>query len=278
MSSEFTLDLQASHPLIMGILNATPDSFSDGGVYSDTKKAVAHARQMVSEGADIIDVGGESTRPGAPDVDVGHELSRVIPIIEAITADEHIQVPVSVDTSKPEVMREAVRAGATMVNDVRALQAPGAIELCSELSVQVCLMHMLGQPRTMQSNPVYKDVVESVMSFLNERLQLCLKAGIQKDNIVLDPGFGFGKSLKHNLCLLKKLDQLCLMGYPVLVGVSRKSMFQQILAAPVGERIIGSVTAAVIATGKGAQILRVHDVKATADALKVYKAIEHADC
>lgn len=256
----------------MGILNVTPDSFSDGGEFNQLEAAVNHALLMQEEGAAIIDIGGESTRPGAHAVDAEQEMSRVIPVIEALRRKSDI--PISIDTSKPEVMRRAVEAGANMVNDVNALRAEGAMECCAELKVPVCLMHMQGEPRTMQENPEYKDVVKDVSAFLLERARQCIKAGIPGDSIMLDPGFGFGKTLEHNLQLLSRLNEISELDFPVLVGLSRKSMIGNILGEPdhprpVNERLIGSVTAAVIACEKGATIFRVHDVKETSDALKV---------
>jgi len=265
------LDLCA--PVVMGILNLTPDSFSDGGRFTAPARSIARAREMVEEGAAIIDVGGESTRPGAPDVSVEEELARVVPVIEAIAT--RLDVPVSVDTSKPEVMRAAVAAGAGLINDVRALQEPGALEAAAELGVPLCLMHMQGQPRTMQDAPRYGDVVAEVRDFLLERATVCEAVGIPRERILLDPGFGFGKTLEHNLRLLASVDRLVATGYPVLVGMSRKSMIGQILeGAPVEERLHGSVAAALIAAMKGARILRVHDVKPTVDALRVFAAMQ----
>ncbi|HBR96553.1 MAG TPA: dihydropteroate synthase [Gammaproteobacteria bacterium] len=262
----------------MGILNVTPDSFSDGGQFSATERAVTQARDMVTQGADIIDVGGESTRPGAEAVSVDEELSRVIPVLDRLAADPDFSTPISIDTSKPEVMRAAVEAGATLVNDVRALQAPGAVDVCQALQVPVCLMHMQGAPRTMQANPAYDDVVQEVGDFLRARAAVCEAGGIARENILLDPGFGFGKSLTHNLCLLKHLDRLADLGYPLLVGLSRKSMFQQLLDVPVSERLVASVAAAVLAVSRGARIVRVHDVLETVQAMQVYAAVEHANC
>ena len=276
MSPPDFLNLQSSRPLVMGILNVTPDSFSDGGSFSDLEAAVAHAHEMLAEGVDVIDVGGESTRPGAPDVDLKVELSRVLPVIEALKRDSMLaSLPLSVDTSKPQVMRAAIEAGAGMVNDVRALQEPGALEVCVEYSIQVCLMHMQGKPRTMQHAPSYVDVVEDVTRFLIDRRDMCVAAGLPVENIVLDPGFGFGKTLAHNLALLNGLDRICSQGSPVLVGISRKSMFQEILGVSVDQRLIGSVSAALIAAMKGAGILRVHDVRETVEAVRVLQAVEN---
>jgi dihydropteroate synthase len=257
---------------VMGILNVTPDSFSDGGHFQRRDVALARVEQMLSEGADIIDIGGESTRPGAQAVSVQEELDRVVPLVETIR--KRFAVPVSVDTSKPEVMLAAVGAGAALVNDVRALQVPGALEVCASLSVPVCLMHMQGEPRTMQQNPHYDDVVNDVAGFFAERLQACEQAGIARHRLILDPGFGFGKTLQHNVNLLRNLDAFSTFNLPLLVGVSRKSMIGTLLGnRPVDGRLHGSVAAAVIAAMKGARIIRVHDVQATVDAIKVVKAI-----
>ncbi|HEX5635665.1 MAG TPA: dihydropteroate synthase [Gammaproteobacteria bacterium] len=263
--------LREKRPLVMGILNTTPDSFSDGGLFNNVSSAVAHALQMIEQGADIIDVGGESTRPGAAPVALVDELARVIPVIEKIR--QQTSVLISIDTSKVEVMRQAVAAGAGMINDVLALQMPGAVEICAQLKVPVCLMHMQGEPRSMQNNPHYSDVVTEVKTFLEERAAVCLQAGIAGENIVVDPGFGFGKTLQHNLLLLKHLDQLTAMPYPVLAGVSRKSMIGKILNVESHDRLHGSLAAAVLACSKGARILRVHDVKPTVDALRVCHAV-----
>ena len=258
---------------VMGIVNVTPDSFSDGNQYLQLEAALSHARKLVEEGADWLDVGGESTRPGAEPVALDEELRRVVPLIQALSRDPDIRVPVSVDTTKPEVMRAAVQAGAAMVNDVNGLNAPGALEVCAELGVPVCIMHMQGQPRTMQQAPTYGDVVDDVAAYLGERVEICLNAGVARDKIVIDPGFGFGKTAEHNLRLLNRLQELVGTDLPVLVGLSRKSLFQAVLDAPVEERLIGSVTTALIAAQKGAAFVRVHDVKATCDALRVWQAV-----
>ncbi|HEY9051664.1 MAG TPA: dihydropteroate synthase [Gammaproteobacteria bacterium] len=261
--------------LVMGILNATPDSFSDGGRFLSQEFAVKHALDMIQDGADIIDVGGESTRPGAQPVSVAEELDRVIPIIEAIRKQS--EVAISIDTVKPEVMRVAVNAGADLINDVNALQAKDALHTCAELNVAVCLMHMQGEPRTMQNNPRYGNVVGDIKSFLAERIAACEQAGISQDNIIVDPGFGFGKTLEHNLSLLKHLDGFQDLGLPILVGLSRKSMIGKILDADkVDDRLFGSLAAAVLAYAKGARIFRVHDVKPSVDALKVCQAMSAA--
>lgn len=269
---QFEIDL--SKPAVMGILNVTPDSFSDGGDYFSIQRAEQHAIEMQSDGAAIIDVGGESTRPGADAVDVQQELERVIPVIEKITGK--LDIPVSIDTSKPEVMREAVLAGASMINDVMALQQPNAQETVASLddSIAVCLMHMQGQPRTMQKNPEYDDVVSEVIEFLQERVAASQRAGISKKQLLIDPGFGFGKTLQHNIKLLAQLERFLALDLPVLVGVSRKSMIGALLNnAPTDQRIIGSVAAAVMAMERGAQIIRVHDVKQTVEALTVAHAV-----
>lgn len=267
--------ISTDQPIVMGILNTTPDSFSDGGRFEHIDVAVQHALQMQAEGAQIIDVGGESTRPGAEAVSVGDELQRVIPLIESLR--QRSDVMISIDTSKPEVMRAAVAAGANLVNDVTALRAPGALQACAELDVPVCLMHMQGEPRSMQSNPSYRNVVAEVSEFLLQRKQAAMAAGIGEERILLDPGFGFGKSLAHNLQLLKQLDQLQSLDSPLLVGLSRKSMFAAILdGAAVDQRLYASVAAAVLCWDRGARLFRVHDVKATVDALRVCSAMQRA--
>ena len=256
-----------SQPQVMGILNVTPDSFSDGGKHADVKQALEHALRMIDEGARFIDIGGESTRPGVPEVSLQEELDRTIPVIEAVA--KNAQCVISIDTSKAEVIREAVKAGAGLINDVRALQEPGALSAASETGVPVCLMHMQGQPRTMQNHPAYQDVVEDVTQFLLERAEVCEKAGIAKEQILFDPGYGFGKSLEHNYALVKHLPKLMDLGYPVLVGMSRKSMIGNLLNRKVDERLAGSISLATIVAQMGAQIIRVHDVKETADAVNI---------
>ncbi|MBI3344259.1 MAG: dihydropteroate synthase [Gammaproteobacteria bacterium] len=262
----------------MGILNVTPDSFSDGGDFLSPQAAVERARQMVEEGAAIIDVGGESTRPGAPAISVQEELDRIVPVIEALSAE--LPVPVSIDTSKPEVMRAAVAAGAGMINDVRALRLTGALEAAADinrrLSVPICLMHMQGEPGTMQQQPDYSDVVQEVSVFLAERVQACVRHGIPRERLVVDPGFGFGKRLEHNLSLLKRLDELGKLGLPIMVGLSRKSMIGAVLDRPVTQRLYGSLAAAVLAVAQGAVLVRVHDVRATVEALKIYEAVKQS--
>ena len=263
--------LDLKQPRIMGVLNITPDSFSDGGAWLTVEKAVAHARQMADAGADIIDVGGESTRPGSAPVSAGEEMQRVLPVIEALRAS--IDVPVSIDTQKPAVMRAAVAAGAGMINDVNALQADGAVETAAALAVPVCLMHMQGVPETMQQEPDYRDVVTEVVSFLGERAAACEAAGIARGQIVLDPGFGFGKSVGHNLSLLHRLDALVALGYPVLVGLSRKSLIGKVLDLPVDKRLSPSIALAVLAVWQGASIVRGHDVRQTREAVLMCRAV-----
>ena len=255
----------------MGILNVTPDSFSDGAQWLGKSKAIQHALAMQDAGADIIDVGGESTRPGAQAVPLQQELDRVIPVIEAIAPQ--LSVPVSIDTSKPEVMREAVEAGAGMINDVYALRQDDALQAAADLAVPVCLMHMLGDPRVMQQNPVYDDVSVEVKGFLLERAKQCELGGIPAQNIVLDPGFGFGKTLQQNLDLFHSLPELVTSGYPVLVGMSRKAMIGQLTGREIPGRMPGSITAAVLAVQAGAAIVRVHDVAETRDAISVLASI-----
>lgn len=256
---------------IMGVLNITPDSFSDGGLFLAPDMAVMHARRMVEEGADLIDVGGESTRPGAQAVSVQEELDRVIPAIAAIVAS--VPVPISIDTSKPEVMRAAIRAGAGLINDVRALREPRAVEAAAELQVPVCLMHMQGEPRSMQQHPAYTEVVSEVRDFLRERIEVCVAAGIRRDHLVIDPGFGFGKTVAHNLELLRRLRDFRSLGLPLLAGLSRKSLIGATLGLPVGERLQASVALAMIAVQNGANIVRVHDVRATREAIRMWEVV-----
>lgn len=268
--------LDLGRPRVMGILNLTPDSFSDGGRFLARDDALRHAEQMLADGAAIIDIGGESTRPGAQPVSLEQELDRVVPVIQALAGE--IPVPISVDTFKPEVMREAVAAGAGMINDILALQSPGALQAVADTAVPVCLMHMQGEPRTMQADPQYEDVVADVLRFLTQRRDACLAAGIRRDRILLDPGFGFGKTLEHNYTLLKHLDQFSSLETPILVGISRKSMIGALLGGvPVDQRVQGSVAAAVVAVMQGAAIIRAHDVRETVDALKVAAAVLAAD-
>jgi dihydropteroate synthase len=267
--------LRTDQPAIMGILNATPDSFSDGGRYQDLNLAVAHGRQLAAEGADIIDVGGESTRPGAEKPSVAEELDRVLPLIETLAAQ--IDTPLSIDTSRPEVMTAAVAAGAAMINDIRALTQEGALTAAAALHVPVCLMHMQGTPATMQENPRYDDVVADVRHYLAGRLIACLEAGISSDDLIIDPGFGFGKTLHHNLTLLRRLNEFGSLGKPLLVGISRKGMLGQLTGRDVDNRLAGSLAAAVIAMQRGASIIRVHDVAATRDALTIARAATNTE-
>lgn len=260
----------------MGILNVTPDSFSDGGRFLAVDAALARARQMASEGATVIDVGGESTRPGAESVTAEDEVQRVIPVIRAIVAE--LPVVVSVDTSKPEVMLAAAEAGAGLINDVRALRSPGALAAAAKTQLPVCLMHMQGEPGTMQRAPHYDNVVDEVGRFLRERVDCCIRAGIAPHKILLDPGFGFGKTLEHNLCLLQHLPVLMQLGFPLLVGVSRKSMVGAVLNAPVTARVNGSIALAGLAVWLGASIIRAHDVQASVEAVKVCTAVRNAKC
>ena len=265
--------LQLDRPLVMGIVNITPDSFSDGGRFFDSGSALGHALKLVEEGADILDIGGESTRPGAAEVSVQEELDRVIPVIEALVAE--VPVPISIDTSKPEVMSEALSNGAGFLNDVRAFQEVGALEVAAASDVPVCLMHMKGAPRTMQDDPHYDDVIGEVEDFFRKRIAACEQAGISRERILLDPGFGFGKSLEHNIRLLGELERFQVLGYPLLVGVSRKRMIGMLLGdVPPDQRLYGSVSAAVVAAMKGAAIIRVHDVRPTVEALKIVTAIQ----
>lgn len=268
---KFTLELDRPH--VMGILNVTPDSFSDGGHFNAEQQAIEHALAMVEAGADIIDIGGESTRPNAQPVTLQAELDRVMPILEALVA--RVSIPISIDTYKPQVMHAAIKAGASMVNDVCALQEPNALEIVAESDVGVCLMHMQGRPQTMQIDPSYQNVVNEVGQFLQQRLAACLAAGISGDRIVLDPGFGFGKTRQHNIQLIQALSSLAEIG-PLLVGLSRKSVLGQMTGSDIDARLHASVAAAVIAAIKGAKIVRVHDVKATVEALKVVQAIQQS--
>ena len=266
--------LDLSVPLVMGVLNLTPDSFSDGGHHFDAVSALRRAESMVTEGASIIDVGGESTRPGADAVPEQQELDRVIPVVERLTRS--LDVIVSIDTMKPAVMRAACQAGAQIINDVNALRAPGAIKVAEQTGAAICLMHMQGEPRTMQQAPKYTDVVGEVRQFFVDRMRECMEGGIVPSRLLLDPGIGFGKTLEHNLRLLSQLPQLAALGRPLLVGVSRKSMFQQLLGRAVAERLPASLGASSVAAWLGAAIVRAHDVRATADAIAVVQAIRNA--
>ena len=263
--------LRLDSPVVMGILNVTPDSFSDGGSYCQLDSAVKQAKTLLNQGAKIIDIGGESTRPGAPDVSLEDELDRVIPLVKALRASSNCII--SIDTSKSEVMRQAIIAGADIINDVRALQEPGAIEVLAQYpEVAICLMHMQGQPRTMQSNPHYDDLFADINEFFAERLGACEKAGIQSERIILDPGFGFGKTLAHNYQILNKFDVFNQFKLPVLAGLSRKSMIGNLLNRETNERLAGSLAGALIAAQNGAKIIRVHDVQETVDVLSVWQA------
>lgn len=267
--------LDLSRPQVMGILNVTPDSFSDGGRFNRPDVALRHAEAMVRAGATLIDIGGESTRPGAPPVSEQEELDRVCPAVEAIARE--LEVIVSVDTSTAAVMRESARLGAGLLNDVRSLQRPGALQAAAQSGLPVCLMHMRGEPGNMQDDPQYPDIHAEVRDFLAERIAVCEAAGIARERIVLDPGFGFAKTLEHNLRLFQQLEQLNGFGLPLLVGVSRKSMIGKVLDRPVGERLYGSLALAALATAKGAQIVRVHDVAETVDVVRMIAAVEWAD-
>ncbi|MDN2668179.1 dihydropteroate synthase [Vibrio sp. 14N.309.X.WAT.E.F5] len=265
--------LLLDRPHVMGILNVTPDSFSDGGQFNSLEKALQQAERMIKAGVSIIDIGGESTRPGAPEVTLEDELSRVIPAIKAIRAN--FDVWISIDTSKAEVMCQAVEAGADLINDVRALQEPGALEAAAQAQVPVCLMHMKGQPRTMQANPTYDDVFTDVEDFLKERVEACESVGIPKEQLILDPGFGFGKTIEHNYHLLAHLEKFHTLGLPILAGISRKSMIFKLLDKSPADCMVGSVTCATIAAMKGAQIIRVHDVEDTLEAMKIIEVMNN---
>jgi dihydropteroate synthase len=268
-AGRFQLDLD--RPLVMGVVNITPDSFSDGGKFFDAKAAVAHARRLADEGADILDLGGESSRPGALPVSVPEEIDRLLPVLEGL---RDLKKPISVDTRRAEVMHAALRAGASMINDIEALTAPGAIEAVAKSQCAVCLMHMKGQPATMQQEPHYDDVVVEVACFLKDRVEKAVQAGIARERIVVDPGFGFGKTVAHNLELLRKLPEIGRLGFPVLAGWSRKSSLGKITGRAAEERLAGSLTAALLALQGGATILRVHDVKETRDVIAVWQAYE----
>ncbi|MCB1925708.1 MAG: dihydropteroate synthase [Gammaproteobacteria bacterium] len=263
--------LDLSRPRVMGILNVTPDSFSDGGRYLSLDAAEQQAERMLADGADLLDIGGESTRPGAAAVSVDEEIARVVPVVERLK--KRFDAVVSVDTSKPDVMRAAVAAGADMINDVMALSAPGALTTVATLGVPVCLMHMQGEPRTMQQAPQYDDVVADILGYLEQRVSDCERAGIPRSRLLVDPGFGFGKTLDHNLALLANLARFQKLGLPLLVGISRKSMLGAITDRAVEDRMAASVAAALIAVERGARIVRVHDVAETVDALKVWSAM-----
>lgn len=262
---------QSYAPKIMGILNITPDSFSDGGKFLASQSAFEQARLMIQEGADIVDIGGESTRPGAKSVSVQEELDRVIPVVEQIRAE--FPITISVDTNKATVMYEAIRAGADIINDIMALRGENCLATVANSKVKICLMHMQGEPRTMQDNPHYDDVVGEIKDFLLARVTACLDSGIAANRIILDPGFGFGKTLEHNLTLMRKLADFTTLDYPILVGVSRKSMIGMILNKPVTERLYGGIALAVLAVNRGAKIIRTHDIAATVHAIKITQAV-----
>ncbi|MEH0833205.1 dihydropteroate synthase [Pectobacterium cacticida] len=268
VARDSTLDL--SCPRVMGILNVTPDSFSDGGKHNSLDAALLHAQEMIAAGATLIDIGGESTRPGADEVSTEEELNRVIPVVEAIA--RRFDVWISVDTSKPEVMIASARAGAHLINDIRALQEPGALEAAAATGLPVCLMHMQGMPRTMQNKPHYDDLMQEIGNFFQQQIDRCVSANIPKSKLLLDPGFGFGKNLAHNYALLARLSELHRFGLPLLVGMSRKSMVGQLLNVSPAQRVHGSVACAVIAAMQGARVIRVHDVKETADAMRIVEA------
>lgn len=265
-------ELQRDRPLIMGIVNLTPDSFSGDGVAADTARAVAHARRLIDEGADLLDIGAESSRPGATPVSGPEEIARLVPVLKALAT---CGVPLSVDTYKPAVMAAALAQGADMINDITGFRDPEAVKLVAASACGVTVMHMQGMPLTMQQAPVYADVVAEVSGFLAQRLAVLERAGVSRDRVVLDPGFGFGKTLEHNLALFRHLDRLAAQGCPVLVGVSRKSMLGALTGRPVEQRLPASVAAAVLAAERGAAIIRVHDVAATKDALAIWRAVNH---
>lgn len=265
-----SLSLDLDRPRVMGVVNLTPDSFSDGGQLADVDAALAHARSLVEQGADLLDLGAESSRPGAEAVSAEQELARLMPVLEGVLAE--FDLPVSVDTAKPEVMRAAIAVGAHMINDIRALREPGALEAVADSGVAVCLMHMQGEPRTMQADPQYDDVLGEVHRFLAERIFACEMSGIDKRRILVDPGFGFGKTLQHNYQLLGGFARFNDLGVATLAGVSRKSMIGAVTDKPVDQRVYGSLAAALIAVQQGARLIRVHDVAATVDALKVWAA------
>ncbi|MBI2296464.1 MAG: dihydropteroate synthase [Betaproteobacteria bacterium] len=266
---KFKLSLE--RPLIMGVVNVTPDSFSDGGLFADAAQAAAHARRLIEEGADLVDIGGESTRPGSLPVTLEEERRRVLPVIERLAS---CGVPLAVDTQKPELMREALAAGASMVNDINALGAPGAMEAVSGSDCAVCLMHKQGDPKTMQENPSYQDVVQEVRDYLAGRVAAAERAGIRRSRIVVDPGFGFGKNVEHNLALLRSLREIRALGVALMAGLSRKAMLGKLTGRAPQERVHASVAAALLAVQNGAHIVRVHDVAATRDALAVWQAVK----
>jgi len=267
--------LNLNRVAIMGVLNITPDSFSDGGLFLDTDQAVAHGERMAADGADIIDIGGESSRPGADVISTVQELDRVMPVIERLS--RLLDCPVSIDTYKPEVMQAAVGAGAGLINDINALQAPGALEMAAKLDVPVCLMHMQGTPETMQKEPSYEHVTTEVKTFFGDRISACTEAGLKQDQLLIDPGFGFGKSVTHNLDLLRNLWQFKDFGLPILAGLSRKSFIGKILGTPVNRRLSASLALALVAVQNGATLLRVHDVAETYDAIRITEAVADSE-
>jgi len=264
--------LKTKRPLIMGVLNVTPDSFSDGGRFLSPDRALKAVAAMVEQGADIIDVGGESTRPGALPVPESEEQDRVLPVVASIA--ERFDVAISLDTSTPSIMREGVRLGASLINDVRALSRPGALEAAAATDAMVCLMHMQGEPRSMQDNPRYDDVVIEVRNYLAAAVRRAEQAGISRDRLILDPGFGFGKTTDHNLSLLRHLQQITVSGLPLLVGLSRKRLIGELTGRPVDQRLAGSLALALLAVQRGAAIVRVHDVGPTVDVIKIWRALE----
>jgi dihydropteroate synthase len=263
--------LALDRPLVMGVVNVTPDSFYDGGLHASTAAAIAHARRLVEEGADLLDIGGESSRPGSEAVSLDGELARVLPVLDGL---RELELPISVDTTKPAVMRAAIAHGASMINDITALGAPGALEAVAAGAAAVCLMHMRGEPKTMQADPAYADVVAEVRGFLAARVAVCVAAGIPRDRITIDPGFGFGKTVEHNLMLLRELGAIAALGVPVLAGWSRKSSLGRVTGRAPEERLASSLAAALIAVQRGARIVRVHDVAATRDVFAVLDAVQ----
>jgi dihydropteroate synthase len=276
VAQELVVDVMNKKPIVMGVLNVTPDSFFDGGCWSTHDKAIKHALDMIKQGADIIDIGGESSRPGAQAVSLDEELTRVIPVIERLVQESDI--PISIDTYKPQVMAQAMEAGATMINDIKALRSDGALEIAARTKVTVCLMHMRGEPQSMQVSPGYQgDIIESINQFFENRLTDCLTAGILRENIILDPGFGFGKTVSHNLCIMKRLSEFSVHKCRMLVGVSRKSTIGEVLNVEAHDRLIGSLALAVIGFCNGANIIRTHDVRQTVQALKMAWAVSEVN-
>jgi len=271
MSKITSIQSELNKVQVMGILNVTPDSFSDGGQFTHFDSALKQVEQMIKNGVDVIDIGGESTRPGAVDVSVQDEIIRVIPLLKAIKS--RFDINVSIDTSKAEVMAEAITFGADMINDVRALQNKGCLEVVAQSNIEICLMHMQGMPRTMQENPEYNDIIGDILDFFRQRINCCEQNGIHKERLVLDPGFGFGKTLEHNYEVLAKFSQFNALGLPLLAGISRKSMIGNLLNRDVSDRLAGSLAAAIVAVQQGAKIIRVHDVQESVDAMRILKAV-----